>query len=475
VWTQRDQIQAYQFLRRRLVSALVTGDANHPTSPSRRLVLGTILGIAGAVLAAAVFGIIGLLNPSGTDDWRQGGQVIVERETGARYALGANGQLVPVLNYASARLYVGGSDDQTVTVSAATLRGAPRGQMVGIPGAPDSLPAANALSDNTFTSCTRTPLDRPASSPPVATVILGPAAPAGRALATGEALLVAAPSGDEFLITAGHRFRLAGQAPVAALGYEGRPTLRVAANWLDTVPVGRDLGLVAVPGAGAPGPSVGGRPTLVGEVVYDGSYYLVAHDGVLPISQTEALLVLGDPADSAAYPDGRQSPVPLPVSALDTAPRAASTADSAGYPATVPKPAPVDQGTVLCAVGNGNGDARIVTSARVPLPAGGRSLSVSQRTDDRVADEVFVPPGTGALLRQQVGGGEPGPLYLVTDTGMKYPVPTDADAAALGYAGAATTPVAGTVLDLLPQGPSLDSVAARQPVPGGDLPAGGSR
>src|ERR1700743_1118721 len=83
VWTQRDQIQAYQFLRRRLVSALVTGDANHPTSPSRRLVLSTILGIAAAVLTAAVFGVIGLLNPSGSNDWQQGGQVIVERGTGA--------------------------------------------------------------------------------------------------------------------------------------------------------------------------------------------------------------------------------------------------------------------------------------------------------------------------------------------------------------------------------------------------------
>jgi type VII secretion protein EccB len=339
--------------------------------------------------------------------------------------------------------------------------------MVGIPGAPDSLPAANALSDNTFTSCTRTPTDRPASSPPVATVILGPAAPPGRTLPGDEALLVAAPTGDDFLITAGHRFHLAGQAPVAALGYEGAPTVRVPANWLDTVPVGRDLGLVAVPGAGTPGPSVGGRPTLVGQVLTDGSYYLVARDGLVPISQTEALLVLGDPRDSAAYPDGRQSAVPLPVAALDTAPRSRSAGDTAGYPRSVPKLAPVDQATVLCAVGNGNGDTRISTSAAVPLPPGGRSLSVAVRTDDRVADEVFVPPGTGALLRQQVGGGQPGPLYLVTDTGMKYPVPTDADAAALGYAGATATAVAGTVLDLLPQGPSLDVAAARQPVPGG--------
>jgi ESX secretion system ATPase EccB len=251
--------------------------------------------------------------------------------------------------------------------------------------------------------------------------------------------------------------------------------VRVAENWLDTVPVGRDLGLVPVPDAGAPGPSVGGRPTLVGQVLTDGAYYLVERDGLAPVSQTEALLVLGDSANAAAYPDGPQSAVRLSVAALDTAPRSASTADTAGYPRSVPTLAPAGQSTVLCAVGDGAGSARIVTSAGVPLPPGGRAVGVTQRTDDRVADEVFVPPGTGALLRQQVGGGAPGPLYLVTDTGMKYPVPTDADAAALGYAGARTTPVAGTVLDLLPQGPSLDGRAARQLVPGGEVPGGGAR
>ncbi len=59
MWTQRDQIQAYQFLRRRLVSALVKADADHPTPPSKRLILGTIIGVAAAVLITAVFGIIG--------------------------------------------------------------------------------------------------------------------------------------------------------------------------------------------------------------------------------------------------------------------------------------------------------------------------------------------------------------------------------------------------------------------------------
>ena len=461
MWTQRDQIQAYQFLRRRLISALVAGDANHPTSPGRRLVLGTILGIAAAVLTAAAFGVIGLLAPSGSADWRQGGQVIVEKETGARYVLGQDGLLHPVLNYASARLLAGGNADQTVTVSSGSLRAAARGAMLGIPGAPDSLPAPNALSATTFTSCTRIPPDLPAAARPVATVVLGPSAPAGRALPSGAAVLVSPGDGSEFLVTGGLRYRMAGQAPVAALGYENVPAVPVAPSWLDTVPVGRDLDLVAVPGAGSPGPAIDGRRTLVGQVLGDGAFYLVRAHGVTPIGATEARLVLGDSANAAAYPDDRPSVLTMSVAALDAAPRAGTAAP--GYPSTLPRPLATAPNTAVCAVADGSGAVRITTSDRLP----GRLTPVGTETDARVADEVSVPPGTGALVREQVGaGGAPGALYLVTDSGRKYPVPGDAAAAALGYAGVRPATVSGTELALLPTGPSLDPVAARQVVTG---------
>jgi hypothetical protein len=63
MWTARDQVQAYEFLRRRHVSAFVTGDANHPVSPSRRLVLGYLVGATVMVLVVAGFAIYGVLRP----------------------------------------------------------------------------------------------------------------------------------------------------------------------------------------------------------------------------------------------------------------------------------------------------------------------------------------------------------------------------------------------------------------------------
>jgi type VII secretion protein EccB len=281
-------------------------------------------------------------------------------------------------------------------------------------------------------------------------------------LPAGKGILVTPRAGGEFLVAAGHRFSFTGPAPIAALGYEDVPPLPVADSWLDTVPAGRDLGLVAVRGAGAPGPTVAGTGTRVGQVLSDGAYYLVEPDGLTPISATEARLVLGDAANAAAYPDGRPGVIVSSVAALDAAPRSTTVA-APGYPAALPAPVTADPHTVLCAVGDGTGAARITSAQRLPLPQGAKSMRAGARADDRVADEVYVPPGTGTLAREQVGaGGGPGSLYLITDAGSKFPVPSVAAAAALGYAGARPTPVAGTVLALLPDGPSLDPVAARQ-------------
>ncbi|MER7470368.1 type VII secretion protein EccB, partial [Micromonospora sp. NPDC000018] len=150
MWTQRDQLQAYQFLRRRLVSALQVGDANHPVSPSRRLVIGCALGAAVALLVTAGFGVYGFLRPGANTDWRKPGQVVIDKDTGAAYVMGADGLLHPMLNYASARLLAGGDGTATSRVSSKSLARAPRGVPLGIPGAPPALPSRDRLVTGPF-------------------------------------------------------------------------------------------------------------------------------------------------------------------------------------------------------------------------------------------------------------------------------------------------------------------------------------
>ena len=60
MWTQRDQLQAYQFMRRRMVSALQAGDANLRHPPNRRVLLCFAIGAMCALLIVTVFAVLGI-------------------------------------------------------------------------------------------------------------------------------------------------------------------------------------------------------------------------------------------------------------------------------------------------------------------------------------------------------------------------------------------------------------------------------
>lgn len=141
--TRRDHVQAYQFAMGRLASALVSGDPGRGDSPTRRSALGSVFGVALVVLLCAGFGVYGLVSPVAKDDWRKDGAVVLEKETGNRYVY-ANGALRPTRNQASA-LLIAGRRAAPESVSAKDLAGVPHGAPVGIPGAPDTVPAPSAL------------------------------------------------------------------------------------------------------------------------------------------------------------------------------------------------------------------------------------------------------------------------------------------------------------------------------------------
>jgi len=65
MWTQRDQLQAYQFMRRRMVSALQAGDANLRHPPNRRVLLCFAIGAMCALLIITVFAILGMFRKTG--------------------------------------------------------------------------------------------------------------------------------------------------------------------------------------------------------------------------------------------------------------------------------------------------------------------------------------------------------------------------------------------------------------------------
>src|SRR5215211_1532515 len=103
--SRQDQLRSHQFTVQRVVAALVTRGTDPVRAPLGPMAGATGVGVMVAVLALAAVAGYGVLVGGGAADagtaWRDGGVVVVERDTGARYVY-REGRLHPVLNYASA-------------------------------------------------------------------------------------------------------------------------------------------------------------------------------------------------------------------------------------------------------------------------------------------------------------------------------------------------------------------------------------
>ncbi len=76
------------------------------------------------------------------------------------------------------------------------------------------------------------------------------------------------------------------------------------------------------------------------------------------------------------------------------------------------------------------------------------------------------PPARGALVAARPNPDTPGTtVYLVTDTGVRYPVAGQQALDQLGLAGVSVAQLPAALVGLLPQGPLLDPAAAALPAP----------
>ncbi|MFG1917519.1 type VII secretion protein EccB [Micromonospora sp. NPDC048898] len=460
--SRKDQVHAYFYTVSRLNSAVMQGRPDPHEPPNQRPILGLVIGILLAIVVAGGFGIYGIFRPGGDSSWRQVGVVIAVKETGARYLL-IEGQLRPVLNYATARLVLGsGSPARLVQVSRNSLRGVPVGAPIGIPGAPDTVPVAARLYSGAWTVCAQPPEPSGAAA---TTLLLGDLA-RPVALTDREGFLVQTTDRQRYLVWQGRRHHLADQAAVA-LGYAAVEPVFVTPAWLNPIPAGRDLAFPAVGDRGRPGPSIGGRVSLLGQVyevrkpVGDApELFLSRSDGFVRLSRTAAALVLADPAIQAAYPGGGVAPIPARPDELAGATVASSTEFVDGYPPDPPKP--VSGASVLPCVGfRPARDAVTVTLTRISTSAARSALPVPRTAvaAGGIVDRILIAAGTGVLARNPYAPGGGGALYLVSEYGVKFPLPPRG-AEALGYAGTTPVDVPSELLELLPTGPALDPAAA---------------
>jgi type VII secretion protein EccB len=461
--TKRDQLQAHNFVVGRLRSALLRGDADALETPTRRFSVAAFAGAMIAVLLVAGCGVLGLLFPGASSAWQEPGTIVVEKESATRY-LFIGGALRPVVNFASARLLVG-ADAEIVSVSRKSLRGVPHGLPIGIPGAPDALPEPAKLADAPWLVCSAQSADASGRRRPLVTLVLGKGLPVVP-LGTGSAAPVRTPDGTVYVAWGDRRMRVADRAALVALGYAGVQPIPVGAAWVNALPQGPDLRPPEVADRGANGPALGGRPTLVGQVFVvettsgDRDFYLALRDGMAPVPETLAALVLADPASSAAYPGARVRPIEVGADAVVAARRAGRSFDASGYPPAPPTPfatAELGSGSVcvrLAFKAGGELSVEVVASQLAPPTRGADGPDAV--ADPRAANRVVVAPGAGVLARAQLAPGVPGQaLYLITDVGLKYPLASVEVAEKLGYAGVAPVEVPALLLALVPTGPAL--------------------
>jgi type VII secretion protein EccB len=289
-------------------------------------------------------------------------------------------------------------------------------------------------------------------------------------LGGNDGLLARGGVGDAWLIWHGHRHRLSDFA-LGALAWRGQPTAQVAPALLNALPEGPPLTAPAVPGLGGPSRASFARVGQVLVVRPQGGapqYVVAVPDGLAAISQVQANLLLAEPEIAAVQ--RRSGAIELPTNTYTSAPVSTPLIPAAGALAPpLTMPVPVRSSTVDGQVCASTVDPRTTPSVAVdvPLPAGSGTGSTAQATagsGERV-DRVLVPPGRGAVVESLAAPNSPnGALCLVTDLGVRYPVPDAGVLGLLGYGGVAPVRVPAGLVSLLPSGRALDPAAALVPV-----------
>jgi hypothetical protein len=105
-------------------------------------------------------------------------------------------------------------------------------------------------------------------------------------------------------------------------------------------------------------------------------------------------------------------------------------------------------------------------NAALNPPSGGTSTTGRTNEGTVLADRVIVPPGGAAVVEALASERAPsGALNLVTDQGVRYPVPSREVLDWLGYAGVKPQKLLGSLVARIPQGPALDPERAKIATP----------
>lgn len=443
--SRQEQLHSHQFAVQRVVAALVMLDTDPVQSPFRRLAGSTLASVLVAAILLGGFVAYGAIRQENSNRWRDPQAVIVERESGARFVY-RDGRLHQVRNHVSALLIIGAATSRTVLVSRRSIEKAPRGSVLGIVDAPDSLPPKGRLLGPPWTVCSAA-----AGAAARSTLLVGRSAPNGVPLAD-QAVLGRHADGSLHLIWQGRRHSVRDRGVVlSALGWSTERPLPVASALLAVLPVGADLARVPVPDAGERSDAV--PDADIGEVFVVGSqsgrrqYAVALRDGLAGITQVQADLLLTDldQVEPTPLSQGRFAAIPQVDSLVPSG--------SVAPPAATPQLTVAREGALCAEIRDDRGVAEVRIGGELP------ARPASQ------GDAVVVEPGRAAVVEAVPAAGASGAhLAVVTDLGRRHEIVTADVLSTLGYGGVRPIRLPAGVVSLVPAGVALDPEAARRPM-----------
>ena len=505
--TRKDQLDAFVFARRRMVSNLVaptpTGSDEAAPRPVKTFFTSAIL----SALAVAAVVVLGVFKPSAPSGWQNG--LAVDSTSGASYIYSTQDkELHPVVNITSAKLLLGGNfkkydvPDSVIHGTSETI-GAP----FGILAAPPDVPAASNVDLTQWSLCVqaKNPAD-PTQAGGRTVLEIGYGAGGDSVVSGVSGFVVHDSQNRNYLVVGDYEYPIgADNKPLNAL--TGTPVSAgapqgpwVSSTWLSAFRAGTQIAFPTVAGLGDPLPASlqnqpGARVGDYGQVTDANgaqSNYIETENGLVSVSRMVYELYTFGP-ELKLHNVKQMTITPSQACLAGSKDEVATPSDLIGAGADWPQKTvlPIDYDgkqpnvSVFCAGFTGG---RFDTSGAPalslyygsdlphPLAAGaGLAQPDGAKVGGSLADVVYVKPGHAVLARAVASGQSAGSgaVYLVPDTGTSYPLAgeeeiTGADGkqtktSAVGqlqYTNAAVQSVPQSWVQLIQTGPTLDPIKA---------------
>ena len=452
--TTKVQVSGWRFLLRRVEHAIVRRDTRMFDDPLQFYSRAVFAGIVIAVLICLGAALMAYFKPLG----KQGSDtLLVDRNTNQLYVmLPGSSQLRPVYNLTSARLALGNASEP-VAVKSEELNRLPKGQSIGIPGAPYATPTGVPASRWSLCDTVAKP---DSAAPEVEPSILI------RSLSTDMSVgpmradqgMLVAFEGANWLVTEGgrHSINLADRAVTSAVGIPvTAKATPISEGLFNALPNMGPWQLPQIAAAGAP--NTLGLPAnlVIGSVFQtatesDPQHYVVLVDGVARVNDTTAAAL------RATNSYGLLEPPSVEASVV------AKIAEQVYVSPLPDKPLEVmlrQDSPVLCwswqrEPGDQAPKATVIAGRRLPIPSTAIGSGIDQIDGDAV---VYIEGGQFVRLQSpdpRVGES----LYYIDPQGVRYGVANDDAAKTLGLSGAVNAP--WQVVGLLVEGPVLSKEAA---------------